>query len=62
MAYGLSTRAPSEDGPAGQVAGAKIIRTPVRSWRALNDVSRLELIEQALLAANDRVDGYPLAL
>ena len=56
MAYGLSTRAPSEDGPIAQVVKA------ARSWRMLSDASRLEAIEQALRAANDRIDGYPLAL
>ncbi len=61
MAYGLSTRAFSENGPAEQ-AMAKSARTPLRSWQALNEASRLELIEQALAAANDRIDGYPLAL
>ncbi|HEX8937035.1 MAG TPA: hypothetical protein VF776_02100 [Sphingomicrobium sp.] len=62
MAYGLSTRTFSENGPAEQAARANIVRTPVRSWQALNEAGRLELIEQALSAANDRIDGYPLAL
>jgi hypothetical protein len=44
------------------VAEARSHRSPVRSWHRLNEASRLELIEQALLAANDRIDGYPLAL
>lgn len=59
MAYGLSTRAPSEDGPVTQLIRT---RSPVRSWHRLSEGSRLELIEQALRAANDRIDGYPLAL
>jgi hypothetical protein len=59
MAYGLSTRAPSEDGPVAQVVRA---RSPVRSWHRLSEGCRFELIEQALLAVNNRVDGYPLAL
>jgi hypothetical protein len=62
MAYGLSTRAFSENGPAEQAARARTVRTPLRSWQALDDAVRLELIEQALRAANDRIDGYPLAL
>jgi len=62
MAYGLSTRAFIEDGPVEQVAKAKTIRSTARTWRALSDASRLEVIEQALRAANDRIDGYPIAL
>jgi hypothetical protein len=59
MAYGLSTRAPSEDGPVARLIQT---RSPVRSWHRLSEGSRLELIEQALRAANDRIDEYPLAL
>jgi hypothetical protein len=62
MAYGLSTRAFIEDGPVEQVARAEAGRSTARSWRALSDASRLEIIEQALRAANDRIDGYPIAL
>jgi len=62
MAYGLSTRAFIEDGPVEQVARIEISRTTARSWRALSDASRLEVIDQALRAANDRIDGYPIAL
>jgi hypothetical protein len=62
MAYGLSTRAFVEDGPVEQVARAEAIRSTARSWRALNDARRLKIIEQALRAANDRIDGYPIAL
>ena len=62
MAYGLSTRVFIEDGPVEQVARIESSRTTARSWRALSDVSRLEVIEQALRAANDRIDGYPIAL
>jgi hypothetical protein len=62
MAYGLSTRAPIENGAAELLAEARSPRSPVRSWQRLSEASRLELIEQALLAANDRIDGYPLAL
>jgi hypothetical protein len=28
----------------------------------MSEACRLELIEQALRAANDRIDGYPIAL
>ena len=62
MTYGLSTRAFIEDGPVEQVARIESSRTTARSWRALSDASRLEVIEQALRAANDRIDGYPIAL
>ena len=62
MVYGLSTRAFIEDGPVEQVAKAQSIRSSARSWHALSDVCRLEIVEQALRAANDRIDGYPLAL
>ena len=62
MAYGLSTRAFVEDGPVEQVAKVEAIRSTARSWRALSDANRLEVIEQALRAANDRIDGYPIAL
>jgi hypothetical protein len=62
MAYGLSTRAFVEDGPVEQVARVDAIRSTARSWRALNDAGRLKIIEQALRAANDRIDGYPIAL
>jgi hypothetical protein len=62
MAYGLSTRAFIEDGPVEQVAKAESIRSRARSWEALSDACRLEIIEQALRAANDRIDGYPIAL
>jgi len=62
MAYGLSTRAFIEDGPVEQVAKTSVIRSTARSWRALSEACRLEVIEQALRAANDRIDGYPIAL
>jgi hypothetical protein len=62
MAYGLSTRAFIEDGPVEQVAKAEAKRTTARSWHALSEASRLAVIEQALRAANDRIDAYPFAL
>ena len=62
MAYGLSTRVFVEDGPVEQVAKVEASRSTARSWRALTDAGRLEIIEQALRAANDRIDGYPIAL
>ena len=62
MAYGLSTRAPIKADAIEQVTGAKITRSTATGWRALSEACRLEVIEQALRAANDRIDGYPLAL
>ena len=62
MTYGLSTRAFIEDGPAVQVAKANELRSTARSWRALDEAHRLEMIELALNAANDRIDQFPLAL
>jgi hypothetical protein len=62
MAYGLSTRVFIEDGPVEQVSKVEAGRSTARSWRALNEASRLQVIEQALRAANDRIDAYPIAL
>ena len=62
MAYGPSTRAFIEDGTVEQVAKAESTRSSARSWHALSDGCRLAIVEQALRAANDRIDGYPLAL
>ncbi|HKP33383.1 MAG TPA: hypothetical protein VJT70_01220 [Sphingomicrobium sp.] len=62
MTYGLSTRAFIEDGPVEQVAKTNSIRSTARSWRVMSEACRLELIEQTLRAANDRIDGYPIAL
>jgi hypothetical protein len=60
MAYGLSTRAFIENGPVEQVARADSMRSTARSWVALGETSRLAIIEQALRAANDRLE--PLAV
>jgi len=62
MAYGLSTRAFIENGPVEQVAKAEMLRTTARSWRALSEACRLEIVERAVRAANDRIDGFPIAL
>ena len=62
MAYGLSTRAFIEGGPVEQVAKAEAIRSTARSWRGMSEACRLAVVEQAVRAANDRIDGYPLAL
>jgi hypothetical protein len=64
MAYGLSTRAPAAsslvqralDRASGTWGG-------YQAWRKLDSEKRLELIEQALATpANDRIDGFPIAL
>ena len=62
MAYGLSSRAFIENGPVDQVARVHSGRTTARSWQALSQACRLALVEKAMRVANDRVDGYPLAL
>jgi hypothetical protein len=62
MAYGLSTRAFIEDGPAEQIAKVQLSRSTARSWQTLSEAGRLHLVEQALRAANDRIDGFPIAL
>ena len=61
MAYGHSTRAFIENGPVEQVAKVDAVRSTARSWRALDEARRIELIELALSAANDAHD-FPLAL
>jgi hypothetical protein len=62
MAYGLSTRAFIEGGPFEQTVKAGSNRSTARSWQALSEACRLQVIEQALRAANDRIDGFPIAL
>ena len=62
MTYGLSTRAFVEHGPVEQIARLNAGRSTARSWRVLDEARRLALIECALRPANDRIDGYPIAL
>jgi hypothetical protein len=62
MAYGLSTRALIEGEPVEMVTKAEGFRSTARSWRILSEARRLELVERAVRAANDRIDGFPLAL
>jgi hypothetical protein len=61
MTYGHGSRAFVENGPVEQVAKADALRSTARSWRALDEARRLELIEKALSAANDW-DCLPIAL
>lgn len=62
MTYGLSTRVPGEDGHEALAAHANPRSSVVKAWRALDEARRFALIERALNPANDRIDGFPLAL
>ena len=62
MAYGLDTRAFVEGGPVEQVNKLQSIRSTARAWQALNSACRLAIIEEALRAASDGIDTFPLAL
>ena len=62
MTYGLSTPASVENGPSELVAKVDGQRSTARSWRVLNEACRLTMIERALSAANDLIDGFPAAL
>lgn len=62
MTYGLGTRAFNEDSAIAPLSEVQPSRSPIRSWRTLSEGCRLELIERALRAANDRIDGFPIAL
>ena len=62
MAYGLSTRAPIADRASANAVAGATPRSAARSWRALDEARRLALVERALRPANDRIDGFPLAL
>ena len=62
MTYGLSTRVPTEDGHEALAAHTDPRHSIVKAWRALDEARRFALIERALNPANDRIDGYPLAL
>jgi hypothetical protein len=62
MAYGLSIRAFVESGPVEQVAKLDSVRSTARTWHMLSEACRLEVIDQALRVANDRIDGFRIAL
>jgi hypothetical protein len=62
MTYGHGSRVFIEDGPVELVAKADSLRSTARAWRVLDDADRLELIEKALLPANDCLDSFPFAL
>jgi hypothetical protein len=63
MTYGQYSPASAKD-PAVKptVAQASGIWGGYQAWRALDPELRLQLIEKALEAANDRIDPFPLAL
>lgn len=62
MAYGPGTGAYIENGPTEQRARVKPQRPTARSWQVLTEACRLEVVERALCAANDRIDEHSLAL
>jgi hypothetical protein len=62
MTYGLGTRASIKDRVTEQVPRADSRRSTAKAWRALDEARRIELVERALLPANDCIDGFPLAL
>ena len=62
MTYGLSTRAAHRRWPRGAGRARDAARSTASAWRALDEERRLALIERALNPANDRIDGFPLAL
>ena len=54
MTYGLTRLA--------SIADSRRSPVPTRSWASLDRERRLALVECALRPANERIDGYPLAL
>ena len=62
MTYGLSTRARIEDGPMAQGAEGGRPALDRQVLASARRSRRLALIERALNPANDRIDGFPLAL
>jgi hypothetical protein len=63
MTYGQCSPASAEDS-AVERARARASGTwgGYQAWRQLDAELKLELVEKALEAANDRIDAYPLAL
>ena len=62
MTYGLGTPVPSERSLANKASMLSADLPRIRSWRALDESRRLELVERALLPLNERIDSFPLAL
>jgi hypothetical protein len=63
MTYGQWSRASAKD-PTVERAATRPSGTwgEYQAWRQLDPELKLELIDQALQAANDRIDPFPLAL
>jgi hypothetical protein len=63
MTYGQCCLAPAKD-EAMERALARASGTwgGYQAWRQLNPELKLELVDKALNAANDRIDPFPLAL
>jgi hypothetical protein len=61
MTYGQWSRASAND-PVLELARASGTWGGYQAWRQLDPELKLELIEKALQAANDRIDPFPLAL
>ena len=63
MTYGQWSRASAKD-QAIERAAARALGSwsGYPAWRQLDPELKLELIDQALQAANDRIDQFPLAL
>lgn len=62
MTYRLSPALFIEDGPVVDLANARAARSAALIWKMLDASARLDLVEQRMKPANDRIDGYPLAL
>jgi hypothetical protein len=63
MAYGQSSPASAKNDPVERaLARASGTWGGYQAWRQLDADLRLQLIEKALEAANDRIDPFPLAL
>ena len=62
MTYGLNQAVLIEHGAADLAEQVRRSRTTARNWNVLDHDRRLALAERTLRPANDRIDGYPLAL
>ena len=62
MTYGLSTRASIEDGPVEQVAKAIAAARPRAPGARSTTPAAWSRSSRRFAPANDRIDGFPLAL
>jgi hypothetical protein len=64
MAYGLNPRLFIENGPTLRAAQAHALSSSdaYRAWRGLDAERRLAVVEQALRAPANDLDGFPIAL